>query len=69
MWSPRGTVQKLKVCIEMMRKMMVGRQSIAVFSMLNPRFRWRSHGEFVDCSLIAAFLSNGNGLFLDVGVR
>ena len=31
--------------------------------------RWRSHGEFVDCSYIASLLGYGNGLFLDVGAK
>lgn len=31
--------------------------------------RWRSHGEFVDCSYIASLLGYGNGLFLDVGAN
>ena len=31
------------------------------------RRRWRSHGEFQDCSQIASSLGHGKGLFLDVG--
>eukprot|EP00435_Cladocopium_sp_Y103_P028196 s726_g7.t1 len=31
--------------------------------------RWRSHGEFVDCTYIASSLGHGNGLFLDVGAN